>query len=173
MIKETAEMKERMEKEEEILRSLNNPMIIKHYNSFLEGKKLCIVMELAEGTTHSLIVNYLLGGTLADLINSRQLLGSPFSLDEIYQIIDQLIYGLKYLHTKGIVHRDIKPENIFLTKELFVKFGDFGLASRLKPGAYTKIDMGSEQYVAPETLDQEPSKLEPDIWYFIYIYIYI
>ena len=105
-----------------------------------------------------------IGGTLKQLINSKVKMELRFRPDEIYQLVDQLIYGVKYLHKNNIVHRDLKPDNIFLTQDLNIKFGDFGLASNLQIGEYTKIDMGTLIYMAPELIRQQEHKLEPDIW---------
>ena len=87
-----------------------------------------------------------------------------FRPDEIYQLIDQLLAGVKYLHGYNIIHRDLKPENIFLTQDLYIKIGDFGLASLLQIGEYTKISMGTRRYMSPEVIRNRETKLEPDIW---------
>ncbi|KAF4754361.1 Cyclin-dependent kinase-like, partial [Perkinsus olseni] len=46
----------------------------------------------------------------------------------------QLVAGLGYIHSKGVIHRDVKPENILLTGERLdvVKLCDFGFARYLK-----------------------------------------
>ena len=104
----------------------------------------------------------ILGGTLRQQINSKAQL--KFQPNEIKSLIDQLVFGVKYLHQNNVVHRDLKPDNIFLTSDRYVKFGDFGLASVLQMGDYTKIDMGSLKYMAPEIIKTQPTKFEPDIW---------
>ena len=87
-----------------------------------------------------------------------------FRPEEIYQLIDQLLAGVKYLHGYNIVHRDLKPENIFLTQDLYLKIGDFGLASLLQMEEYTRINIGTRRYMAPEVFRNQKTKLEPDIW---------
>ena len=152
VLKLKGELKDRMQKEVEILKKLNNPMIIKYRDSYETEDKMYVIMDLATG------------GTLEDLINSRKKSQNPFTLEEIVKILDQLIFGIKYLHNENVVHRDLKPENIFLTRDQFVRFGDFGLSAKLEHGKYTVIDWGTTKYIAPETIKQMPSKLEPDIW---------
>ena len=51
----------------------------------------------------------------------------PESLAAIYT--SQVLDGLSYLHSKGVVHRDIKGGNILITREGTVKLADFGIAT--------------------------------------------
>jgi len=40
----------------------------------------------------------------------------------------QILRGLQYLHSAGVVHRDLKPSNILVNKDCTLRIADFGLA---------------------------------------------
>tara|TARA_B110000285_G_scaffold159152_1_gene177578 strand:+ start:552 stop:767 length:216 start_codon:yes stop_codon:yes gene_type:complete len=39
-----------------------------------------------------------------------------------------MLCGIKYIHSAGIMHRDVKPDNILISKKGTVMFCDFGLS---------------------------------------------
>ncbi|XP_060084572.1 eukaryotic translation initiation factor 2-alpha kinase 1-like [Ylistrum balloti] len=45
------------------------------------------------------------------------------------KIFKQILKGVDFIHSQGLIHRDLKPKNIFINEPLnHVKIGDFGLA---------------------------------------------
>lgn len=46
--------------------------------------------------------------------------------------VHQILEGTSYLHEQKIIHRDLKLGNLFLTDEMEIKIGDFGLATKVE-----------------------------------------
>ena len=65
----------------------------------------------------------LLDTDLHQIIRSPQLL----SADHVRLMTYQLIRGLAFLHSAGVVHRDLKPSNLLLNANCDLKICDFGL----------------------------------------------
>ena len=40
-----------------------------------------------------------------------------------------MIIGCEYIHSLGVVHRDLKLSNLFITNDMRLKIGDFGLSA--------------------------------------------
>ena len=67
----------------------------------------------------------------------------------IWQILIQVVKGLKSLHEMKILHRDMKSANIFLYKDGTAKLGDLNVSKVAKKGLlYTQT--GTPYYASPE-----------------------
>ena len=59
-------------------------------------------------------------------------LRKTFTEPEVRYFMKQIIEGVRYLHSHCVLHRDLKLGNMFLTDDMGVKIGDFGLAAKLE-----------------------------------------
>jgi eukaryotic-like serine/threonine-protein kinase len=106
-----------------------------------------------EGPCPYLVLEYVRGGTLADLIRQKERIPFAFA----WAIIRQAVEGLAEAHKYGIVHRDVKPGNFLLGSDGHVKVADLGLAmiagdraERAKKGIDSRAPAGTSAYLAPE-----------------------
>ncbi|HET7442140.1 MAG TPA: protein kinase [Terriglobales bacterium] len=120
------------------------------YTGGLQHQNIVTVYEFGEQDGFPfLVMEYLEGESLEDIITSRRTL----LLAEKLGIIVQVCNGLSFAHQRGVVHRDIKPANIVVQKNGTAKIVDFGIAHvgghRL---TRTGQVVGSIYYMSPEQL---------------------
>lgn len=69
-------------------------------------------------------------GDLLTYVRKRRKLREDVAKHLFKQVVD----GLRYCHSRGILHRDIKLDNILLTSAGDIKICDFGVSKLVKPG---------------------------------------
>jgi [calcium/calmodulin-dependent protein kinase] kinase len=76
---------------------------------------------------------------------------SPYSEEQCRLFFRDMILGVEYLHSQGIIHRDIKADNVLVSEDDVVKIVDFGVSEIFeKDNDSIKKTVGSPAYMAPE-----------------------
>ncbi|KAK3333663.1 kinase-like domain-containing protein [Cercophora scortea] len=77
---------------------------------------------------------------------------SPYPEETCRCWFRDLILGIEYLHSQGVVHRDIKPDNLLLTSDDVLKIVDFGVSEMFEKAANmrTAKSAGSPAFLPPE-----------------------
>lgn len=96
----------------------------------------------------------------------------PGDLDRILDLAVQILRGLAFVHSRGLVHHDIKAGNLLVPRPpkdggadgLHVKIIDFGLVATERQA--TDVLMGSPSYLAPERIRRQPADRRADLYSF-------
>lgn len=141
--------REKMTQEISIHQTLNHKNIVGFYGFFDDPQNVYIILELCRKRS------------MMELHKRRKALTECETRYYMKQILD----GVNYLHQNKIIHRDLKLGNLFLSDDLQVKIGDFGLATRLEhEGERKKTLCGTPNYIAPEILTKAGHSYEVDVW---------
>ncbi|GLC62909.1 hypothetical protein PLESTB_001958200 [Pleodorina starrii] len=135
-----------------LLASVNHPNVTTYNEAFLDGNRLCIIME------------YAADGDLAKVIKKQQQSKRPLPEELIWRYLIQVVLGLQALHSMKILHRDIKPGNIMVFEGGVVKIGDLGIAKLLTKTAAAKTQIGTPHYMGPEIWKNRPYSYTSDTW---------
>ena len=130
------EFVKKFKRESQAAASLSHPNIVGIYDVGMEDDIYYIVME------------YIKGQTLKELIKSKGALGIEFATNISLQIAS----ALEHAHANHIVHRDIKSHNIMIKDDNTVKVTDFGIARAVSSTTITNTGniIGSVHYFSPE-----------------------
>ena len=116
--------------------------------------------------TYSIFLEYVSGGSVGHLIRSY----GRFPEDLIRYLTKQVLQGLTYIHSKGILHRDLKADNLLLENDGVCKISDFGISKKSKDIYSNQSAMtfqGTIFWMAPEIIDAKAHNgysAKVDIW---------
>lgn len=117
-----------------------------------------------EGTRHFLVMEFVDGSTLEDLLETNH---GPFSERRVLGWARQLCDVLEYLHNQQppIIFRDLKPGNIMLTRGGRIKLIDFGIARLFRSsGAQDTQLLGTPGFAPPEQYGSAQTDERSDIY---------
>ncbi|KAL0569807.1 kinase that interacts with cdc31p [Marasmius crinis-equi] len=128
------------------------PNITQYYGCYMDGPRVWIVMELAQG------------GSVLSLMKA-----SPDGcLEEKYVsvIIREVLIALSYLHKVPVIHRDMKAANILVSASGKVMICDFGVSALLATTSSKRNTLtGTPYWMAPEVVQAVPAyDTKADIW---------
>jgi len=129
---------ERFLAEIRVTANLQHPHILPLHDSGEAGGILYYVMPYVEGES------------LRDRLQRE----TQLSIEDAFQITQEVADGLSYAHGLGVVHRDIKPENILLSGG-HALIADFGIARAVTEAGgsrltETGLSLGTPHYMSPE-----------------------
>lgn len=141
--------KEMVKSEIHFHRKLKHEHIVAFVESFTDKQHIYIVQALCAN------------GNLGQIMIQRQ----RIFVSECRYCVFQMLKGIDYIHSQGIVHRDLKVTNILVDANMQMKICDFGLAI-LERDAHLEADIlcGTTNYLAPEVINLNGFERRSDIW---------
>ena len=143
---------------ETIINEITLFRLFKNKNSYIV--KFYGIYYLNEDNTIWIILEYFEYGNIISYLNKIN-----YKPDEelLATIIQNVLFGLLYLHSKNIIHRDIKSQNLLLSSEGRIKISDFGISIN-KNNIDSNIIVGSPYWMSPEVIIRDNYNEKTDIY---------
>ena len=146
-----------LEQEVKMLSQLSHPSIVGYLGVFRPR------VPPQQPPQYMIIMEYCAGGSFDQVLKSVPTHYLPEH--EVVVITRQVVAGLAYLHSKGIMHRDIKPSNMLLTERGQIKISDFDCSTQcVGMQSLRRTCIGTPHYIAPEIVLTETSSFPADVW---------
>ncbi|NXA23473.1 STK11 kinase, partial [Ibidorhyncha struthersii] len=162
-----------VKKEIQLLRRLRHKNVIQLVDVLYNEEKQkiypffrCLLISFLNSAFTYMVMEYCVCG-MQEMLDSVP--EKRFPVFQAHGYFCQLIDGLEYLHSQGIVHKDIKPGNLLLTTNGTLKISDLGVAEALHPFAEDdtcRTSQGSPAFQPPEIANglDTFSGFKVDIW---------
>ena len=141
-----------------IINELNILRLVKNKSNNIE--KFYGVYYSKEENTIWIILEYFEYGNIMSYLNK---INYPINEELISTIIQNILFGLLYLHSINIIHRDIKCQNLLLSDEGRVKISDFGISIN-KNVLNCNNRVGTPYWMSPEVINRQRYNEKTDIW---------
>jgi len=130
----------RFKREARAVAALRHPNIVRVFDFDVQQGAYYMVMELLEGDS------------LRTRLNDYRAREEQMPLGDVARVLLDVLEGLEYAHSEGMVHRDVKPGNILLSRSGQAVLTDFGIAQIVGGTRYTVSGalMGTLSYMSPE-----------------------
>ncbi|KAH0792465.1 CAMK family protein kinase [Histomonas meleagridis] len=154
LVKNESRLAEQFENECAALEMCNSEFVIKIHERIISEDQtyLGIIMDFMENNLFQYVQN------TKNEINEFQ----------ARQIISQVLSGIKYIHSIGIIHPDISPFNILITVDLWgtpqVCITGFSLAAKPNKEGTVHGQYGNKCFWAPEIVLNRPFSYSANIW---------
>mmetsp|Transcript_26032 Transcript_26032/g.42553 ORF Transcript_26032/g.42553 Transcript_26032/m.42553 type:complete len:455 (-) Transcript_26032:244-1608(-) len=110
-----------------------------------------------------MVLPYYGSGSLLTLIRNFGIGNVPEIVVKAF--VDQILKGLQFLHSNGIIHRDVKASNVLMDDDGIVKISDFGISVFYDAEIDTKLHgVGAPYWMAPELIEMTEITPKCDIW---------
>lgn len=124
----------------------------------LEHPNIIKIIETVETPRQTLIVLEKCKFSLSSIAKSGSV-----SYRTILRLFRDILVGLRYLHSKGVIHRDIKLGNVMISENNILKIIDFGLCKDTMFSA-PKTFCGTPDFISPEVIERKPYTKKTDIY---------
>ena len=141
----------RFNREIEAMKKLNNPHIVKLYESGTDDDE-----------TYYYAMEYVEGENLTTRLRRERRI--PW--EETIRLGIQICAGLKHAHDAGVIHRDLKPSNLLIAKDGTIKLTDFGVAQVFAADRLTVTGaiIGTAEYMPPEQVEGRRTDRRSDLY---------
>ena len=143
---------EHFKREVQILERLRSDYVVLFYGACIKPRQECLVMK------------YMNNGSLSHILDKKQ----SFTPEQQKRIALEIVKGLQYLHSQGIVHRDLRDRHILFDEDWHAKLTGFGF-SKIKASEVQTAQTAHELsfWSAPELFGRGGSyTVKSDIYSF-------